>query len=236
MKRLYIAFIFALLPIIAGATNDSLNVVTMVNYEQRWSDSEGTLALRNNGDETIESVEFLIIYYDMKGNMLDNETFTCSVAIEPGMTKKVNIPGYEHRRHYSYYTSEASYSEPHKFKIKFELKRAKFAGEANEEQANENVSYGYSDSNNDQLASWVIFLAIAVFLLGLLVCLCSFILVGFLAKRYKRSALLWVLLAIVTTPFFALILLLIMGEENHHHQAAFSDQNYTSMEGDNYQK
>lgn len=36
-------------------SKDSLNAVTIVSYEQRWLDSEGTLALKNNTKDVIHN-------------------------------------------------------------------------------------------------------------------------------------------------------------------------------------
>ena len=70
----------------------------MVSYEQGWLDSEGTLALKNNSSEEVKNVVFLITYLDMSGNELDHEEFSRRVSIASGMTKKVDIPAYEHDR------------------------------------------------------------------------------------------------------------------------------------------
>lgn len=97
------------------------HAITMVSYEQAWRDSYGTLALKNNTKEQIHNVAFLITYYDMSGNEVDYKEYTREVEIAPGMTKKVDIPAYEHNRCYHYYKSEGLYDNT-SFKINFELK------------------------------------------------------------------------------------------------------------------
>ena len=77
--------------------------VTMVSYEQDWIDSKGTIALKNNTNEDINNVVFQITYLDMSGKALDYEEFTRSISIAPGMTRKIDIPAYEHNRNYHYY-------------------------------------------------------------------------------------------------------------------------------------
>lgn len=79
-----------------AANKDLDKDITMVSYEQGWLDSSGTLALKNNSSEEIKNVVFLITYLDMSGNELDYEEFTRRVSIAPGMTKKLDIPAYEH--------------------------------------------------------------------------------------------------------------------------------------------
>lgn len=83
---------------LSATSKDTLNAVTMVSYEQRWLDLEGTLALKNNTNEDIHNVTYRITYLDMKGNALDYEVFSSNIEIAPGMTRKVNIPAYEHDR------------------------------------------------------------------------------------------------------------------------------------------
>lgn len=41
-------------------SKDSLNAVTIVSYEQRWLDSEGTLALKNNTKDVIHNIGIVI--------------------------------------------------------------------------------------------------------------------------------------------------------------------------------
>ena len=50
---------------VLAISKDSLHAVTMVSYEQRSTDNEGTLALRNNTGEDIKDVSFRIEYLEM---------------------------------------------------------------------------------------------------------------------------------------------------------------------------
>ena len=98
-KRFVIALLSIFLALTAYAVDKDLEKdITMVSYEQGWLDSEGTLALKNNSSEEVKNVVFLITYLDMSGNELDYEEFSRRVSIAPGMTKKVDIPAYEHDR------------------------------------------------------------------------------------------------------------------------------------------
>ena len=89
-----------------AANKDLEKDITMVSYEQGWLDSEGTLALKNNSSEEVTNVVFLITYLDLSGNELDYEEFTRRIIIAPGMTRKLDIPAYEHDRNYHYYKSD----------------------------------------------------------------------------------------------------------------------------------
>ena len=71
MKRLFVTFVCSLVLSMAFAFDK--NDVTMVSYEQGWSDDNGTIALRNNTDKEVKRVTFEITYLDMKGNALDYE-------------------------------------------------------------------------------------------------------------------------------------------------------------------
>ena len=122
-RRLTIVLLSILLSVVALAANkDFEKDITMVSYEQGWLDSEGTLALKNNSSEEVKNVVFLITYLDMSGNELDYKEFTRRVNIASGMTRKLDIPAYEHSRNYHYYKSENMPGGSPSFKIKFKLK------------------------------------------------------------------------------------------------------------------
>lgn len=106
MKKLLIALIVSFLAFIQNvmaAETSATPAVEMVSYEQSWLDSEGTIALKNNTHEDIHNVSFVLEYLDMQNNPMDYETFSYNIDIAPGMTKKLDIPAYEHRRQYHYY-------------------------------------------------------------------------------------------------------------------------------------
>lgn len=97
------------------------NDVVMVSYEQGWLDHEGTIALKNNTSGDVNKVTFMITYLDMNGTQLDYSEYTIRTNIKPGMSKKANIPAYEHNRHYSYYKSEGTPGSRKPFKIRYTL-------------------------------------------------------------------------------------------------------------------
>lgn len=195
----------------------SSNDITMVSYEQSWLDSRGTLALKNNTNEEIHNVSFQITYLDMSGNPLDYEEFTKRISIAPGMTKKVDIPAYEHNRNYHYYKTKDEFGHP-AFKIRFELKD--YNSELQE--VNNTDNYGsydndddsrYSSSKNDSLYMIIAIVAV-LFVIGLSVGL--YVLVAIMAKNRNRSVVLWVLLSIVASPLLIVIILLVVGNDNKH--------------------
>ena len=91
MKRIILVLIGVALTVFSFAL-DNPKAVTMISYEQSYSDYDGTLALRNNTETPIENVAFQIIYLDMQGNQLDYKDFYGEVEIAPGMARKVDIP------------------------------------------------------------------------------------------------------------------------------------------------
>lgn len=101
-----------------AAIHASAQRISMVSYEQNWSDNEGTLTLKNNTSNKINNVRFRIIYYAMDGTQLDYKDYSEDVDIDPGMTRRVDIPAFEHRREYCYYTSQGL-SNSVRFKVGF---------------------------------------------------------------------------------------------------------------------
>ena len=180
-----------------AANKDLEKDVTMVSYEQSWKDLQGTLALRNNTEEEIKNVVFLITYLDMSGNEVDYEEFSKEVSIAPGMTKKIDITAYEHNRCYHYYKSEGVYDNT-SFKIKFQLKD--YNVEPNELPGSGNGLHSY----------W--FMSIIVLFIAIGITVGIFVLVAVMAKKRNRNAALWILLSIIATPMLVIIILLCIGK------------------------
>lgn len=210
----FILFIYGLLitASVWAAGKKEVEAVTMVSYEQGWSDSEGTLALKNNTNEDVRNVTFLMTYLDMSGRQLDYEEYTLQVNIKPGMTKKVDIPAYEHDREYAYYTSEALYPS-RKFKVKYELKDYNVVAEATDQGVDltdddSSSSDAYSRGMGEGMSILIGLLALVV-VLGIVVGM--YALVGSMARDRNRSATLWILASIIGNPLLIIIILLCIG-------------------------
>ncbi len=221
-KRLTIALLSIIISVAAFAANKDLEKdITMVSYEQGWLDSEGTLALKNNSSEEVKNIVFLITYLDMAGNELDYEEFTRRVSIVPGMTKKIDIPAYEHGRNYHYYKSENMPGGSPSFKIKFQLKDYNVEEEVAEESIDDNPfsTYDYERSSGNDGLYVIIAIVGLLFFIGITIGL--YVLVAVMAQKRNRSVVVWVLLSLLATPLLMIIILLVIGKndnyiENHY--------------------
>lgn len=224
MRRYILVLILSVLSLAGMAvTKGDGDAVSMVSYEQGWLDSEGTLSLRNNTKEMVHNVSFRIEYYDMKGNQLDYTDYFEEVEIAPGMSKKVDIPAYEHDRKYSYYTSEAVPSEPHKFKIKY------IFGSYNDESGKTDEAYvdslAYDNEDNadgsaevETIGGWTIFAICMVLLFGIFISVGLYVLVAVMANHRNRNVVIWLLLSFVATPLLIIVILLLIGDDNDHRE------------------
>jgi TonB family protein len=124
MKHFFLLLSMLVFCIQASFANDTACdslAVTMVRYEQNWSDDVGTLSLWNHTKQTIYNIRFRLCYFDMSGTLLDyKDYYKTDIDIAPSMTKQVDIPAFEARRNYSYYKSNNLY-EDRRFKITFKL-------------------------------------------------------------------------------------------------------------------
>ena len=188
-----------------GQTNNS-DAVSFVSYEQNWLDSHGTIALKNNTAEDVQNVSFVIQYLDMKGNPLDYEEYSYNINIAPGMTKKLDIPAYEHDRHYHYYKTTDHYGNP-AFKIKYELKGFNIKDDANYKDSES----GYYD-NSTTLVIAIIVIALLIFSITIAL----YVIVAVLAHKPNRSVVIWLLLSFIATPFLIVIIQLCIGKANKY--------------------
>lgn len=219
IRRFAVALLSVFMAVTSLATNKDLEKdITMVSYEQGWLDSEGTLALKNNSSEEVTNVVFLITYLDMSGNELDYEEFTRRISIAPGMTRKLDIPAYEHDRNYHYYKSENMPGGSPSFKIKFKLKDYNVEDEVVEESIDDNPfsTYDYDrSSGNEGLYMIIAIVGVCVlFVIGITVGL--YVLVAVMAQKRNRSVVVWVLLSLLATPLLMIIILLAIGKNENY--------------------
>ena len=219
IRRFAVALLSVFMAVTSLAANKDLEKdITMVSYEQGWLDSEGTLALKNNSSEEVTNVVFLITYLDMSGNELDYEEFTRRVSIAPGMTRKLDIPAYEHDRNYHYYKSENMPGGSPSFKIKFKLKDYNVEDEVVEESIDDNPfsTYDYDRSSGNEGLYMIMIIAIVgvLFVIGITVGL--YVLVAVMAQKRNRSVVVWVLLSLLATPLLMIIILLAIGKNENY--------------------
>lgn len=218
MKKLFLIFLLGVIVILQSfaAPADSTNAVTMVSYEQNWSDFSGTLALKNNTSEAIRNVTFLITYLDMSGRELDYEEFFKEVDIEPGKTRKIDIRAYEHEREYHYYKSENSPTGSPAFKVKFELKEYNSATKSSDAEYSPIIEEYDSEADNSRgFGGTVQILILVVSVLLVLAAIVGlYVLVAVMAKKRNRNVALWVLLSIIASPLLIIIILLVIGEDD----------------------
>lgn len=190
-----------------AASKSAETDISMVSYEQSWLDSEGTLALKNNTNENIHNIKFLIVYQDMSGKQLHYEEFSKKVSIAPGMTRKINIKAYEHERNYHYYKSENLPGGSPAFKIEFKLLDYNTSSPEIREYPLD------SDTDTDGIFySMFPYLLIVFVLLTIGIYIGSYVLVAVMAKKRKREAAVWILLSFFATPILIIIILLCIGD------------------------
>ena len=219
-RRFALALLSIFMAVVSFAANKDLEKdITMVSYEQGWVEISGALALKNDSSEVIKNVTFLITYLDMSGNELDYQEFTRRVSIASGMTKKLDIPAYEHSRNYHYYKTKDDYGHP-AFKIKFQLKDYNVEEEAVESIDDNTFStYDYDRSSGNEGLFMIAFIIGLLFVIGITVGL--YVLVAVMAQKRNRSVVVWVLLSLLATPLLMIVILLAIGKnenyiENHY--------------------
>lgn len=141
------------------------------------------------------------------------------MSIASGMTKKLDIPAYEHSRNYHYYKTKDDYGHP-AFKIKFQLKDYNVEEEAVESIDDNTFStYDYDRSSGNEGLFMIAFIIGLLFVIGITVGL--YVLVAVMAQKRNRSVVVWVLLSLLATPLLMIVILLAIGKnenyiENHY--------------------
>lgn len=214
--RLLLSFTFCFISIFAmSATgNNKGNAVSMISYEQDWTDYEGTLALKNNTNEEIHNVTFRVTYLNMDDTPVDYEDFTTEVNILPGMTKEINIPAYKKGKDYSYFESKNHYYPPKKFKIKYETLNYNVDKENAEEDKEEvtEVAQGNKTSSIPFFLLIIIYLLVIIFAFAITIG--GYVLTAYMANKRNRSVILWLIISFFTTPIITIIILLCIGKSD----------------------
>lgn len=210
-----IIYVFGFVPSVSAVAAKPAPV-EMVSYEQGWTDSYGTIALKNNTSENLHNVTFTLEYLDMNGRQLDYETFTRDIEIAPGKTKKLDIPAYEHARYYHYYKTKDDFGNP-AFKLRFELNDYKItepklsaSGSSAQEETASDTAAGENNENHGIAA--IVLLVILLICFGVYIGM--YVLVGVMAKKRHRSVFLWVTLSFFMTPLTVCIILLAIGRKH----------------------
>lgn len=209
--------------------------VSFVSYEQNWSDSEGSLALRNNTDKRIFNISFQLVYYNMDGQQIDYETFFRTVSIDAGMTRKVDVPAYERNRNYAYYKSNSLYGRSHQFKVKFRLldynrskkkSTATASGIQSQKPTDSQPPITHetplieettkSDIEHESGADFSFLIAGILMILIIIWYISLYFKTVKMARRRNRSDTLWLIFSIITSPILTVILLYILGSADDH--------------------
>lgn len=211
MKKLLLTVLIGIIGVfqcLYAQSKNTPNCVDMVSYEQSWLDHNGTIALKNNTSENIHNISFILEYLDMQGNPMDYETFSYDIDIAPGMTKKLDIPAYEHGRNYHYYKTKDEFGHP-AFKLRYELKAY---NSPDFEESDNVITSDYSNKiNSDANRYTIIALIIVLVFLGIYVGL--YVCVAVMAQRRNRNPLIWLLLSFIATPLLICIILLAIGNK-----------------------
>lgn len=241
MKKLFLFILFIVQVAFVSAVD---NEVSMVSYEQNWIDDQGTIALKNNTDNEVMSVSFMITYLDMNGNQLDYKEFKKPVNIKPGLTKKINIEAYEHSRYYSYYKSEAAFSNPKKFDVKYKLLSVNFYNKVENGQTTRSKKNNLVEQKTSAITKEITdkesterlvitegfekgiseqeeterkegnYIYMFVLMFALTAYLGLFALIAAMANNRNRSAIGWVVFALFFNPIITIIILSIIGESS----------------------
>ena len=210
-----IIYVFGFVPSVSAVAAKPAPV-EMVSYEQGWTDSYGTIALKNNTSGNLHNVTFTLEYLDMNGRQLDYETFTRDIEIAPGKTKKLDIPAYEHARYYHYYKTKDDFGNP-AFKLRFELNDYKIrepkvsaSGSSAQEETASDTAAG--ENNENHVIAAIVLLVILLICFGVYIGM--YVLVGVMAKKRHRSAFLWVSLSFIMTPLTVCIILFAIGRKH----------------------
>lgn len=185
-----------------GASKDS---VEMVSFTQKFPVDEATIALKNNTNQTIHNITFTLEYLNMKGVQQDYKTFNEEVEIAPGMTKSIEIPGYDTEHNAEYYKTTTSYSDFPHFKVNYKLDAINSEEPAKERSISKNSNEIFTPDTSS-VGMLVVFIFLGIF--GLMQAV-----VIYMAQKRGRNAAGWFLLTLIFTPIPIAVVLLLIGSK-----------------------
>lgn len=218
MKRNFLISVLCVIVMHANGLaqdKDGNKAVSMVSYEQGWLDGKGTIALKNNTSEDIYNVSFVLEYLDMQGNPMDYEVFSYDIDIAPGMTRKLDIPAYEHERQYHYYKTKDEFGHP-AFKLHYELKSYNNPSIKNKLSSGSDSTQAKPSSDESRFRPYISFIMIFVLMLLFSIYVGLYVLVAVMAQKRHRNPVIWLLLSFIATPLLICIVLLAIGSERRN--------------------
>lgn len=98
-----------------GSKGFRSDALVMAAYQHDCLTPTASFSVRNTTGKTVVAFKVRIIYYDMKGAMLDYQDISKEIQIEPDMVRMVEIDGFKWKDKYVYHTSRnADYGRPYK--------------------------------------------------------------------------------------------------------------------------
>lgn len=182
--------------------------VTMTRFDQGAFDSQSSINLRNQSDETLTKIKFQLIYYDMNDNQIDYQDFTIRENIEPGMSRLFKIDAFQPYENYIYYRNKDYKPDNfNQFKVDFKLIEVEKREKGQKQSKLENDLS--TTENNEFLVILGSMFAIG---LGIFIIIAPFVVVKRMAINRYRDPAVYVLMSFLLSPFLIMLVLLIIGK------------------------
>ena len=128
------------------------------------------------------------------------------------MTRKIDVPAYEHNRNYHYYKSENMPGGSPSFKIEYKLIDYNKEEVADEDEDPYLDYRNYKNNSHNSSYDWFWLFAIIAALAGISITVGLYVLVAILAQQRHRNVVVWILLSMICSPLLMLIILLCIGD------------------------
>lgn len=103
-----------------SSTGFKSDALVMAAYQHDCLTPTASFSVRNTTGKTVVAFKVRIIYFDMKGTMLDYQDISIDIKIEPDMVRKVEIEGFGWKDKYVYHQSRnADYGR--QYQVDFQL-------------------------------------------------------------------------------------------------------------------